>query len=358
MKRETSLYLDLVRFTASLMVFLDHVGSGVISGGFLWRFMGLGSPAVIVFFVLSGWVIAYVVDRGESTPKDYFVARAARIYSVALPAIALVLVLDAVGGTFRPDLYARLEATNPNPGHPFLSIILSAFFLNAIWNVALAPGTDGPYWSLGYECPYYLMAGLALFLSGRTRVVAIALTGLLVGPHVLSLFPIWLLGFGCYRLTGKKPIPFRYGSAMFAASTIMLAVLVAGIVLRKIGMMPPIGGHGPKDVLVDYGIGLLVAVHLVGASAISQSWGWIRLVARPIRWLAGATFSLYLFHLPILIFINAVLPLRQDSWTFRLILVAGTLALVFLLAELTERRKAGWRQLFDRLASPAAAMRT
>ena len=46
----------------------------------------MGNDAVMVFFVLSGFVIAYTVDRGETRASDYALARLVRMYSLALPA--------------------------------------------------------------------------------------------------------------------------------------------------------------------------------------------------------------------------------------------------------------------------------
>jgi hypothetical protein len=76
MNRPTSIYLDLVRFGAAAVVFVVHAGFDRFTGGLpiLWRFGDLGNDAVMVFFVLSGFVIAYVSDQKETTPREYFAA--------------------------------------------------------------------------------------------------------------------------------------------------------------------------------------------------------------------------------------------------------------------------------------------
>jgi hypothetical protein len=43
----------------ALVVFMGHLSWKRISGGFLWQFQPLGHDAVMVFFVLSGFVIQY-----------------------------------------------------------------------------------------------------------------------------------------------------------------------------------------------------------------------------------------------------------------------------------------------------------
>ena len=104
MNRETSIYLDLIRFTAAVFVFLTHASREQSSGGFLWQ-LQFGREAVDVFFVLSGFVIAHVVETRERSALAYAVARAARLYSVALPALALTFLLDRIGQPLRPENY-------------------------------------------------------------------------------------------------------------------------------------------------------------------------------------------------------------------------------------------------------------
>ncbi len=68
MNRGFSTYLDLLRFGAAVVVLMSHYGYERMSGGrWLWiRDLNLGSDAVIVFFVLSGFVIAHVAARPEA----------------------------------------------------------------------------------------------------------------------------------------------------------------------------------------------------------------------------------------------------------------------------------------------------
>ncbi len=54
---------------------------------------GMGHSAVVIFFVLSGYVISATLRPG-GTALDYGIKRAARIYSVAIPAVLLTWGLD------------------------------------------------------------------------------------------------------------------------------------------------------------------------------------------------------------------------------------------------------------------------
>ena len=96
MHRNLSIYLDLVRFLAALMVFVVHANYERFTGGLplLWHFKDLGNDAVMVFFVLSGFVIAYVAAHKERTIEEYAASRFARLYSVVVPALILTMLLD------------------------------------------------------------------------------------------------------------------------------------------------------------------------------------------------------------------------------------------------------------------------
>src|SRR5579864_6899404 len=83
-----SLYLDLVRVSAALVVLYSHTNARLLTTRVLPGEL-LGHSAVVVFFVLSGFVIAYITDTKEKTPADYAASRLARIYSVAVPALLL-----------------------------------------------------------------------------------------------------------------------------------------------------------------------------------------------------------------------------------------------------------------------------
>src|SRR5258706_6339803 len=99
MKKEMSLYLDLIRFSAALMVFVEHFRERTKRGfyefwtdhPFLYTHLNpYSQTAVIIFFVLSGFVIAHVLATRERTPLEFFASRFARLYSVILPALILV----------------------------------------------------------------------------------------------------------------------------------------------------------------------------------------------------------------------------------------------------------------------------
>ena len=180
MTNELSLYLDALRFGAAFAVFVSHYSTGRISGGLFWQFDG-GRTAVLVFFVLSGFVIAWVSDTRERTLEEYGLSRVARLYSVIIPAFVLTAALDSVGKAIDPRLYS--PEWGHSMAHPMIDYALSAVFLGESWTIRVLPGFNVPYWSLNYEAWYYVLFAAAIFLRGRPRIAVVIMAALLAGPE-------------------------------------------------------------------------------------------------------------------------------------------------------------------------------
>ena len=359
MDRGTSIYLDAVRFLAALVVFLTHFA--MLGNAWLWWAMPYGTEAVLVFFVLSGFVIGYVTERRERSLSAYAVNRAARICSVALPALAATAVLDILaplanhGFHFSPLDYAS--------GEWKWHFLASALFVNQFWTAHIVPGSNFAFWSLSYEVTYYA-AFAATFAATRYRLLGTAAVLVAAGPRIASLFPVWLLGLACYRMCSRRTLGRRLGWCAFIGSVIVWIAYEVWAVrhgLRANAALVPLFDHGGWLLAEDYGLALLFAAHLVGLHAVSGDLGPVlRRVERPVRWLAGATFTLYLFHLPVSRFLLACSWNPAWSRECYLAVFAGTLASVFAIAEVTERRKDAWRRailaLLARVA-PAASIK-
>lgn len=149
MSRRESIYLDLVRSVASLLVVLDHAPA-------LFKLPGVprwGYQSVMAFFVLSGYVISHVADTRETTLRVFIVARLARLWSVLVPAVALTIVCDAVGREFG---YYQASYTFAPIDLPLVRIGAVLAFMADSW-VSIQPLSNSVVWSLCAEFWYYML---------------------------------------------------------------------------------------------------------------------------------------------------------------------------------------------------------
>ena len=108
------------------------------------------------------------------------------------------------------------------------------------------------------------------------------------------------------------------------------------------------------SLLEDYVVGALFIAHIIGFRAISTTFETTaKRIGKPLRWAAGATFTIYLLHLPVAQFLTTQLPWPPTSWQTRTVMFAGTLLMLFALAEVTDRRKEPWKRGFKTLLAQA-----
>ena len=113
------------------------------------------------------------------------------------------------------------------------------------------------------------------------------------------------------------------------------------------------------EFLWNFIIAVLFCVHFLGVYTLAKDGGWISSTTeRVIRWAAGATFSLYLFHYPILTFLYALPfynPANPIHWA---LIFVVTIIACFALAEISERRLSAWRIIIDRIFNALTPRKT
>lgn len=220
----------------------QHLQSKSFVPQVLYFLTGFGHQAVIVFFVLSGFLISSTILRshilGKWSWRHYAVNRATRLYVVLLPGLLLGFFWDRLGswlfaakGIYAhslSDLGPAVPLKNLTPGN-FLG---NLFFLQTI--LCETFGSNGPLWSLSNEFWYYVLFPLALGAgiawASRRFFIATAFTCLalfitvFLGRGIMVGFLIWLAGFGLVLLYSRVRI--RSGSA--ALVLVCLFSLLAG----------------------------------------------------------------------------------------------------------------------------------
>ncbi len=360
-----SLLLDLVRAVAALLVCLGH-----------WRYLffvdypdlishhralwalpyalcTLGHQAVILFFVMSGYLVGGHVLRAVrahtwSWPR-YFLQRLTRLWIVLLPALALGGLLDLAALHFgvAPGLYLG-HVPNHITYDIHQTLTWRAFFGNAFFLQSISVpvfGSNSPLWSLANEFWYYVLFPLGFFAwSSFYRVwirVSLAIAALVVlvavGSPIRELFPVWLFGL----LLAVLPAHRTSVSLRWVATALYWPFFV---IVDRGNLLGPISP--------DLALGVVTTLYLyvlLGAYEPAGSSSF----ARPSRVGAAFSYTLYLVHTPFLMLLTGILA-GESRWQptpYHLAVALGCFLLTILyaygVAYLTEFRTGAVRQWLE-----------
>lgn len=282
MQRQRVLALDAFRGVAALAVVVYHVtlryptfilglppSDAPLFPGFL-RFEA-GVVPVLWFFLISGFVITWTVDRCR-TPMDFVVSRVSRIYPAYWASIALTVAVMALW---------------PLPGvsHTRGQVLMNLTMLQAY---ALVPDVAGVYWSLAVEILFYGYA-LALFTAGLWRAVHVAA----FAWALLALANVLLENAGL-------PMSWRISQLLLLH---FAPYLVAGMSLYHVWRRQHLAWSGitlclcAAAIMMSQGA-VSAALCFAGMAVIAWSAeGGLRwLAAPPLLWLGSISYSLYLVH--------------------------------------------------------------
>jgi peptidoglycan/LPS O-acetylase OafA/YrhL len=347
------LLLDLVRFGASVMVAVGHVTQSAFSIG--WRDLTPHAvESVGIFFVLSGFVIRYVTRLKYARLGEYWIDRASRIYSVVLPAVLFTVFADWIAIHANRPFY--LSHWGKYIDHPVARLLQNLLFTSQFWSRSTQLFSNGPFWSLSYECLYYAIYGCAFYLRGALRWVCVLGLIALGGAHIALLLPLWMLGCVLYEGYEWLVAQPRRGRVHlgFAAAGIAGVLLwhpaIAAIFVTKQAMTRAVLAHHhhPPNLhwMLDYyRVGIPAAfLMLWGLVAVDGLQVRARAAwARTVRVLAEGTFPLYVVHFPLYVLIGAVVPYNHASVLARITMVLVAITLGVLLAFPTNRLKDAMR---------------
>lgn len=312
-----------MRALAVLPVVLYHAGLPWLPGGFM---------GVDVFFVISGYLITTIIhselDAGRFSIARFYERRFRRIVPALLVVIAVVLFLSLifalpaqVTDTYKSALAAILSLSN------FWFWSQSGYFAPVVEFMPLLHT-----WSLAVEEQFYLVFPLVLMTAKALKLdvrkwLLWSLPALFLVSFYLSmekpavafyLLPsrAWELALGGALGVGAVP---RVRSPVLAS---LLAV--AGVVMLCAGYV--IGNSGmlfPGYVALLPCLGTALVLHCARGGAVSRLLSW-----RPLVLVGLVSYSLYLWHWPVLVFARmatAQVELELPTATFA-VLLSGALA--------------------------------
>ncbi len=304
MNKEYSLYLDLLRFFAAITVFFAHVSSQGLTSGLFWQFKPYAQSAVILFFIMSGYVISYVTDHKEKNIKIYAIARVSRLYSIVIPALLITLLCDFIGREFNNGLYV-----------------------------------NGPFWSLTYEFFYYIIFAVIYFVKGNVKWLLLSIAAIAAGPSIISLLPVWYAGFWLYKIQ-KNPFQLKVNKNLQVIFSIVsvLAIIYLSPVVREIKI--DTSSILRAEILGDYFDAIFFFFHLYFVPKLLSKFKlFIFKFENIIRWFGSLTFALYLFHRPIIQMNAAIFKDSLGILEYSLVMYLGTFLIIVTLGRWCEKQK-------------------
>lgn len=287
----------------------------------------LGWTGVVLFFVLSGYLITGILLEGKGRPGyfgNFYARRALRIF----PAYYLMLALtwwirrDFTVGSLEP----QMELVVPEWTYFLL-------YVQNYWMGAHGFGTPlsrflGFSWSLAVEEQFYLVWPLLVYFL-RPRALLLLCAVLVAAAPLARIWILWAwdnpmltlaclpahldsLGMGAAiclmsrdaRLRGW--LSRRAGNGLLAAAGIPLVVLVAvtglapyALTSRLQWMRLP--GNAFFLTLISLLFGALLILALSGAPRLSSALAW-----RPLRWLGKISYGVYLYYTLVYFLVSTV----------------------------------------------------
>lgn len=306
-------FLNLSRWTAAWLVLAEHVRAVAFADyttcnpGAVWKPLyfvtGFGHEAVMIFFVISGFLVGGKVVSsfkcGNFQWRKYMVDRVSRLYAVLLVALFFGGICDWVGLHYAnafglydgsPQQPMAIVSRDISADSNLWALCANAMFLQTI--IAPTFGSNGPLWSLANEWWYYILFPLLLtVIKGSALWPRLLSIGLVIGLGFLLPLSIWVLGavwlFGVMVAMAKKPwLPWQ----------VTLVMTMASLFVARLEMFefPLIG-----NMLIGLSFGLLL-------NSLTKLSRRFPLSGMSLA-LAEFSYSLYLLHFPfILLLLSAV----------------------------------------------------
>lgn len=304
--------LDAIRGLAACYVVLYHIISPLKGFPQILKdvFFSFGQEAVILFFLLSGFVIAYSVYKKQNiTFRDYFIKRFRRIYFPFICSLLLSVIIFAIQNKLSREfswgnLFGNLLMLHDfgavKPGvwfHPFLS--------------------NYPLWSLPYEWWFYMLFFPCYKFLPKTSyriyfilvLSALSLINYMIVPNQIALwlsyFIVWWSGLEAATIwVSQKKYTWRNISPI-VFSLVFMTALIAVPVLQSEKIQ---FGYYPFVILRHFASALIAVIF--GLIWYQNKLIYFDNLLGIFTKVAPISYGIYIFHYPVLEQLNlqSVIP--------------------------------------------------
>ncbi|MGR3636821.1 MAG: acyltransferase family protein [Shimia sp.] len=316
--------IDGLRAIAVLAVIIDHTGLGLLPGGY---------AGVDVFFVISGFLITGIVNKGLAdgsfTFRDFYKRRAFRIFPALFSVLAITTLFSWIFLT--PSELQDFSAS------VFFSVLFlsNGYFINFVDyfgpSASVIPLLHT--WSLAVEEQFYILFPLLAWASWKLG----GKRGLLWGVVCLGIASLLLAEWGWRNEPTANYFfsPSRFWEILLGS---VAALLLAGRkrpengALAAVGLAMLVATFVLYDDLVPFPsiYALLPTLGTVLILVFAPVQGGVSAVlsGAAMRWIGGISFSAYLWHQPVFAF-SRIHGIAPDQLGIACVLIALVLGLSY-----------------------------
>jgi len=316
--------LDFYRGLSAYIVLIGHFWqvffAPIYNNEFIHLLLGsLARYAVLVFFVLSGFLIALSIDKNISKHNgifntyQYFRSRFLRIYPPLIFSILLVIGIGCVISFF--DLHGNRSYQLPSDigtvARPSYSYTIVEIVYTLLQTQSFSKGgylfVNGPLWSLTYEVGFYYLVGFlfAFIAAIRCRKIMstfiwIVLLALMIVMPAITMhaifyiyFVVWLFGVVFYLVIRKRSKKLIYYLAAVSVALLVFEWYRFGI--SSIGVY-----YGLCEILLQLPVSFFLAGVIILHAVIKRSKKSDKISVFFIKG-SDYSYSLYICHFPLLL---------------------------------------------------------
>ena len=376
--QESSVFLNLIRFVSCELVVIGHFLTKYqpVPAEPLFKLGStIGGVAVLLFFVLSGLLISYSLHNKLGNPEyrfgNFFVDRFSRIYSGLMPALLLGTIVTVLIYITNHAYFADLSSMQSTPSPlnfvmtlamlenfpvDFFNSLLSGFGLSFPLPEVTPFGFNGILWTLVILWWIYMVFGWIVIGSiGLVRkqessksykisffVVAAFLILLLMGMYQENsgLVTVWFVGALMLLAVSSKIVNTKLKSKV--ATRLLGVLFILSLASALYGMYATFAW---TDQYYGLGLGLLLSACVFLGVLFFNAGGFkpiskLILNKHVVSWItlgAGFSYTLFVTHYPIIIFLNGLNPPVNRYLMFLPILLLTNLT-AFSISYFTEKK--------------------
>ncbi len=374
----SSIFLNLIRFVSCELVVIDHFLTRYqpVPGEPLFKLGStMGGVAVLLFFVLSGLLIFYSLHNKMGNPeyrfRNYFIDRFSRIYSGLLPSLLLGTIIAVVICVTNYSYFVDLCSMQSTPSLltfsmtlgmlesfpvDFFKSLFAGFGLTFPLPAVTPHGFNGILWALVILWWLYMVFGWIVIgsvrLTKKQRRSKSYIVFFLVGSVFMSLLlialyqqnpslvTVWFLGVLMMLAISNKTLNTKITSNF--AARLLGILFVLSLTSALYGTYATFAW---TNQYYGIGLGVLWSTFVFLGVLFYNSSGFkpvsnLSANKRVVCWItlgAGFSYTLFVTHYPIIIFINGLnLPVDRYLMFLPVLLLTNLTALA--IAHFTENK--------------------